>query len=106
MKRKEKKAILLKLHQEVKLLPAFVGDVNDYPFGFCGLIASICTDRILFDIIYKYVPHIPPTAGVYAYWFEPGDWKIRLSFLEEVMKVELNPFYKLMYKFRLYKFKY
>lgn len=106
MKRKEKKAILLKLHQKIKLLPTFVDDTSLYPGGFCSLIdriGAIGADG-MFDIIYKYMPHIK-SRGL-AYWFPAGDWKIRLSFLEEVMKIELNPFYKLMYKLGLYKFKY
>lgn len=104
MKRKEKKAMLLRLHQEVKLLPAFVEDVYNYPGGFCSLVRSIGVNKYVLDIIGKYKPHIPPRVS--AYWFIAGDWKTRLSFLEEVMKVELNPFYKLAYKFGLYKFKY
>lgn len=104
MKRKEKKAMLLRLHKEVKLLPESVEDNEGYPFGFCALIKSIDVHGGVLSILYKYTPHIP-TIGI-AYWFPARDWKIRLSFLEEVMKVELNPFYGLMYKLGLYKFKY
>lgn len=104
MKRKEKKAMLLRLHKEVKLLPTFVGSTGDYPFGFCRLIKSIGVNRDVLDILYKYTTHPPYKDSIY--WFTPGDWKIRLSFLEEVMRVELNPFYRLMYKLGLYKFKY
>lgn len=100
MKRKEKKDMLLRLHKEVKLLPGFVEYGSIYPLGFCALIKSID----VLDILYKYTTHIP-SMGI-AYWFPAGDWEIRLSFLEEVMKVELNPFYGLMYKLGLYKFKY
>lgn len=105
MKKKEKKSMLLRLHQEVKLLPEFVGDNVDYPYGFCALIANYLGDNDdMFDILYKYTSHIPNRTGLF--WFPIGDWKIRLSFLEEVMKIELNPFYKLAYKLGLYKFKY
>ena len=105
MKRKEKKAMLLKLHQEVKLLPKQVTCDMPEPSGFCGLITNYLDDDLdTFNIIYKYKSHIPERFT--AYWFKPGDWKIRLSFLEEVMKVELNPYYKLAYKLGLYKFKY
>lgn len=104
MKRKEKKSMLLRLHKEVKLLPAFVERVKGYPLGFCSLIKSIGVNRDVLDILYKYTTHPPYRDSVY--WFPARDWKIRLSFLEEVMRVELNPFYRLMYKLGLYKFKY
>lgn len=104
MKKKEKKSMLLRLHKEVKLLPEFVEYSSGYPLGFCSLMGRRGVNPNVFDILYKYTPHITP-MGI-AYWFLAGDWKIRLSFLEEVMKVELNPFYRLMYKLGLYKFKY
>lgn len=104
MKRKEKKSMLLRLHKEVKLLPAFVEDICTQPDGFCKLIKSIGINKNVLDIIYKYTTHPPYRDSVY--WFPARNWKIRLSFLEEVMKVELNPFYRLMYKLGLYKFKY
>ena len=104
MKRKEKKSMLLKLHQEVKLIS------DDYfSRGFCSLATTdmfnLNESEFLLTTIYKYHKHtLEHKIG--PYWFEPGDWKIRLSFLEEVMKVELNPYYKLAYKLGLYKFKY
>ena len=104
MKRKEKKSMLLRLHKEVKLFPEFVEDNEGYPYGFCKLIKSIGVNKGMIDILYKYRAHTPNRDR--NYWFTPGNWKIRLSFLEEVMRVELNPFYKLTYKLGLYKFKY